>query len=243
MNFKSIQPVPLCSNLIDTVLSTTQRKTPTVVHPHIPIIKVRIFYMKKMKKISEVACEKLQNIIDQFPKLEDIHPFYADLINILYDKDHYKMALGHLNTTKKVIQHIEKEFIKLLKFGDTLYRCKQLKRSGMGRCVKAMKKLKANLEYLEEVRQHMSRLPSIDLTSQTVLLCGYPNVGKSSLIQKISKAKVEVQPYAFTTKNLFVGHFSVKNYEFQVIDTPVFWTTNWRTETQLRCKALLRLRI
>ena len=29
--------------------------------------------------------------------LQDIHPFYADLMNVLYDKDHYKIALGEIN--------------------------------------------------------------------------------------------------------------------------------------------------
>jgi len=33
-------------------------------------------------------------MLDQFPKVEDLHPFYGDLINVLYDKDHYKIALG-----------------------------------------------------------------------------------------------------------------------------------------------------
>lgn len=39
-------------------------------------------------------------MLEQFPKLEDIHPFYADLINVLYDKDHYKVALGDINRAK-----------------------------------------------------------------------------------------------------------------------------------------------
>ena len=39
----------------------------------------------------------------QFPTLDDIHPFYADLINVLYDKDHYKLALGQINTARHLI--------------------------------------------------------------------------------------------------------------------------------------------
>lgn len=35
-----------------------------------------------------------------------------------------------------------------------------------------------------QVRQHMSRLPSIDPNTRTLLLCGYPNVGKSSFMNK-----------------------------------------------------------
>merc|ERR1711936_375885 len=49
---------------------------------------------------------------------------------------------------------------------------------------------------------------------------GFPNVGKSSFINKISRADVEVQPYAFTTKSLYVGHTDYKYLRWQVIDTP-----------------------
>ncbi len=45
-----------------------------------------------------------------------------------------------------------------------------------------MKKQTASLAYLEQVRQHMSRLPSIDPNTRTLLVCGYPNVGKSSFM-------------------------------------------------------------
>ncbi len=45
--------------------------------------------------------------------------------------------------------------------------------------VTVLKKLKASLGYLEHVRQHLSRLPAIDPTERTIIVCGYPNVGKS----------------------------------------------------------------
>ena len=83
-----------------------------------------------------------------------------------------------------------------------------------------MKKLNASLCYLEEVRKHMSRLPSIDPTDRTLILCGFPNVGKSSFMNKITRANVDVQPYAFTTKSLFLGHMDYQFIRWQVIDTP-----------------------
>ena len=82
------------------------------------------------------------------------------------------------------------------------------------------KRLKDPLLYLEQVRQHLGRLPSIDPNTRTLLICGYPNVGKSSFLKNISRADVDVQPYAFTTKSLFVGHFDYKMLRFQAIDTP-----------------------
>ena len=49
---------------------------------------------------------------------------------------------------------------------------------------------------------------------------GFPNVGKSSFINKITRADVDVQPYAFTTKSLYVGHTDFKYLRWQVVDTP-----------------------
>lgn len=66
----------------------------------------------------------------------------------------------------------------------------------------------------------MNRLPSIDPTDRTLILCGFPNVGKSSFMNKITRANVDVQPYAFTTKSLFLGHMDYNYIRWQVIDTP-----------------------
>ncbi|CAO3662177.1 unnamed protein product [Rhizopus stolonifer] len=219
-NFKKIEPVPTATDFIDIILSKTQRKTPTVIHKNYNIGRIRQFYMRKVKFTQDSFEEKFKHILDEFPKLEDIHPFYADLMNVLYDKDHYKLALGQINTARHLIDQVAKDYVRLLKFGDSLYRCKQLKKAALGRMATVMKRQKDSLAYLEQVRQHLSRLPSIDPNTRTLLICGYPNVGKSSFINKITRADVDVQPYAFTTKSLFVGHMDYKYMRWQVIDTP-----------------------
>ena len=190
-----------------------------------------------------------------FPRLEDIHPFYADLVNVLYDRDHFKLALGQVNIARQLIDSVGKDYVKLLKYGDSLYRCKCLKRAALGRMCTVIKRQKGALEYLEQarpaqthtlprsrvcrrsrfrrsgastlclrgqppgsaaapgpcpshnpnptptptpgleqVRMHMMRLPSIDPTTRTIIVAGYPNVGKSSFVNKVTRANVEVQP-------------------------------------------------
>lgn len=219
-NFKKIQTVPTATDFIDIVLTRTQRKTPTVIHPTYAISRIRAFYMRKVKFTQQTCQEKLSQIIDDFPRLDDLHPFYADLINILYDRDHYKLALGQVNTARALIDNIAKDYVRMIKYGDSLYRCKQLKRAALGRMCTLLKKQKASLEYLEEVRKHLSRLPSIDPNTRTLLVTGFPNVGKSSFMNKVTRADVDVQPYAFTTKALYVGHLDYKYLRWQVIDTP-----------------------
>lgn len=55
-----------------------------------------------------------------------------------------------------------------------------------------LKKLTSSLNYLEEVRKHLSRLPTINPFERTLLVTGYPNVGKSSFTNNITNANVDV---------------------------------------------------
>ena len=146
-NFKQVPIVPNSAELINMVLSKTQRKTPTVVHAGYKITRIRRFYMRKVKFTCNSIMEKIDSILTTFPKLDDIHPFYGDLINILYDKDHYKMALGFLNKAKNVCEKISNDYVKLLKYADSLYRCKQLKVAALGRMATTLKKLNSSFAF------------------------------------------------------------------------------------------------
>lgn len=121
-NFKKITVVPNAKDFIDATLSKTQRKTPTVIHKHLEISRIRGFYLRKVKFTQQNFHDRLEMMLTEFPRLEDIHPFYADLINILYDRDHYKLALGQISTAKHLIDAVARDYGRLLKFGDSMYR-------------------------------------------------------------------------------------------------------------------------
>lgn len=129
-----------------------------------------------------------------------------DLMNVLYDKDHYKLALGHVNKARSIVDNCANDYVRMLKYADSLYRSKMLKRAALGRMATLLKKLKPSLAYLEEVRKHLQRLPQIDTNTRTLIITGFPNVGKSSFMNKITNANVDVQDYPFTTQSLFIGH-------------------------------------
>ena len=218
--WKDIAPVPTSQEFLDIVLSRTQRRLPTQIRAGFKISRIRAFYTRKVKYTAETFTEKLSAILEGFPRLSDVHPFHKDLLNTLYDADHFRIALGQLSTAKHLIETVARDYVRLLKYGQSLFQCKNLKRAALGRMATICKRLKDPLLYLEQVRQHLGRLPSIDPNTRTLLICGYPNVGKSSFLKNISRADVDIQPYAFTTKSLFVGHFDYKMLRFQAIDTP-----------------------
>ena len=130
-NFKQIPIVPTASDFIDIVLSRTQRQTPTVCHGGWKISRIRQFYMRKVKHTQTTWHENLGKILEAFPTIQDVHPFYSDLLNVLYDKDHYKLALGQLNVARNLIDRLAQDYVRLLKYGDSQYRCKQLKRAAL----------------------------------------------------------------------------------------------------------------
>jgi nucleolar GTP-binding protein len=51
---------------------------------------------------------------------------------VLYDRDHYKLALGQVNAAKKIVDGVAKDYVKMMKFADSLYKCKMLKRAVFG---------------------------------------------------------------------------------------------------------------
>lgn len=57
----------LLQDFVDIVLSKTQRKTPTVVHKHYKISRIRDFYMRKVKFAQQTFHDKLSLIISEFP--------------------------------------------------------------------------------------------------------------------------------------------------------------------------------
>lgn len=197
--------------------------------------------MRKVKFTQQTISERLTTMLTDFPRLNDIHPFYADLCNTLYDRDHYKLALGQLNTARSLVDQIARDMIRMIKYADSAYRCKCLKRAALGRMCTVLKRQKASLAYLEEVRKHLSRLPALDPNTRTLLMCGLPNVGKSSFMNKITRGNVDVQPYAFTTKSLFVGHCDYKYLRWQVIDTPGILDHSLEERNTIEMQAIIAL--
>ena len=197
--------------------------------------------MRKIKFTQQTISERLTKILTEFPRLSNIYLFYADLCNTLYDRDHYKLALGQINTAHSLIDSIARDMIRMAKYGDSLYRCKCLKRAALGRMCTVLTRQKASLAYLEEVRKHMGRLPSLDPNTRTLLMYGLPNVGKSSFMNKITRANVDVQPYAFTTKSLFVGHYDYRYLRWQVINTPGIFDHSLEDRNSIEMQAITAL--
>ena len=65
----------------------------------------------------------------------------------------------------------------------------------------------------------MRNYPAIKTGTKTIAIAGFPNVGKTTLLMKLTGSKPDIQPYAFTTKGINVGYIKGKE-KLQLLDTP-----------------------
>ncbi|MGA1848541.1 MAG: GTPase, partial [Thermoplasmatota archaeon] len=94
------------------------------------------------------------------------------------------------------------------------------RKEAFGRISSMVKDLEDDLLRLAEVREKFKKLPSIPTKHPTIVVAGYPSVGKSKLVRSVSTADPKVAPYPFTTQELTVGYFDRNRTRYQIVDTP-----------------------
>ena len=112
----------------------------------------------------------------------------------------------------------------------------EARREAYGRISSIMRRVKPSLEWLNESREVLKRLPTIDQVLPCVVICGAPNVGKSAFISALSSGNMEVNHYPFTTKQIHVGHFTHRRLQYQLVDTPGLLDRPMEKETTLNYK-------
>ncbi|MBA3044281.1 hypothetical protein FP804_04000, partial [archaeon] len=118
---------------------------------------------------------------------------------------------------------------------------KTKKKEVYGRISSVVKQVSDDLLFLNTVREKLRSIPAIE-NIPTVVVAGYPNVGKSLLVRKISSGKPKIAAYPFTTKGVSVGHFKIKYRKYQVIDTPGLLDREFSKRNQIEKQAVLALR-
>nr|UXY86894.1 nucleolar G-protein [Cryptomonas paramecium] len=210
----------ISNDIINTILSKTQKKTPTIIHKHFSIQRIRKFYIKKISFAYYNFYNYICNLIQKFPVMNEIDLFFKNIFNLLFNKNYYKTALGWLNNLKLLIFKLLKKYTTLLKLGNSLQDCKTLKKIGLGKLCSMIKKTNCIFTYLKKVEIQIKFIPFINFHKKLVLLSGGLGSGKSSFLNKMTKVNAKTNSYAFVTKFLQIGEYVDNCTTWQLLDTP-----------------------
>jgi nucleolar GTP-binding protein len=246
--FNEFFHVPSSQQLLDIAFSRAMKSSAKVSKNAPIIVKAKKKETMRIKVAIKELIDRILKIIKMVPILDDIPDFYKELASILVNTDELKLTLGKLNGILPILSQIEREYTKKLSKIEAPKEGDSLRRSAFGRISSIVNKQNKNLVYLNNIRGRLREIPSIDDAMPCVVVAGYPNVGKSSIVKEVStNKKIEIQEYPFTTKKLNLGHLQIKRrfdtIKLQIMDTPGILDRPMSKRNSIELQAILALRL
>ncbi len=236
MNFQTIPPVPDSRHLLDLAFrrarkksqlkkfekkdSRSQRKdsySQSFKDRKLQFIKKTEFI--KLDVIKGILISRLDEILQTFPEEKKLPSFYAKLLRLTLDYFQFKKSFGAVNWATGRIWFFHQEYLRKASRARDIKSIKDSSRQFYGRVSSVLKQIDGNLQYLEQSRKILCTYPDIK-EMPTVCIYGFPNVGKSTLLNKLCGSKAKVAGYPFTTLTINAGYTTIKSKGMQFLDVP-----------------------
>jgi nucleolar GTP-binding protein len=229
--------------LLDYAYSKALQKTPSLPPSISTIEKVKRKEIRRIENVVTILIEKIKGFVASVPNLDELPIFYHKLSHLIVNNDELRKSLGRLNGVVPVLQRLKKEYRRKVGDGENPRQCGNVRVQFFGRCSSILKKQKTTLKFLEACRLKLKEIPILNLTIPSVVLAGYPNVGKTSIVTKISSIHPQISEYPFTTKQIFIGLYNDQygSKYFQVIDTPGILDRPMSRRNDIEKQAILAL--
>ncbi|MCK5561197.1 MAG: 50S ribosome-binding GTPase [Thermoplasmata archaeon] len=205
----------------------------------------KILVLSKLDVVTDTIDSTLNKYIKAFPSFNQLHKFEFELIDLTIGIDKLRKSLGAIDWARQQVLKLRKVLRNKINRVASLNDYPKLESyRGMfyGRVSSVIAQVADNLEFLNSARNALKKLPKIDPEVTTIVVAGYPNVGKSLIVKQISSAKPAVAKYPFTTKQLNIGHIIIDNEKVQIIDTPGVLDRSPEKRNKLERQAIMALR-
>ena len=223
MNFQGLKTVGNADFYLDVAIKRTKKYMEELREGSLrgtPLQRSKFMELSKLESVETELNNQLTKVLKSFPSLDNLSEFYKELIAVTLDYPYIKRSLAAI----KWCNGKNREFLRLykdkIKLATEITRINQYRREFYGRVASTLKQINKHLEYLEHTRRTMLSYPSIKTSLTTIAIAGFPNVGKSTLLSKLTPAKPKIANYAFTTQGVNIGYGEFNGEKIQFMDIP-----------------------
>ncbi len=216
MNFQDIHPVPRAKTLIDIAFAAGRKK---MLQKKLHGTWSEKIKAKERRKVDIVAAQltaSLESIVRSFPSFSHLPPFYQKLVALTLEEKELRQSLGAIPWAQRKIRDFQRITLRQLNQHST---GKVSSAAFYGRVSSVLKQIDSALAYLERARYVMRTYPDVK-EMPTACVYGFPNVGKTTLLNELTGAKAKVASYAFTTLGINSGFMNVEGKDIQLLDVP-----------------------
>ncbi len=211
MIFESLPTTPRSEELLDKAFSRAARSGRS---------KSGLDAQQSMlQTASSILADNLENVVTQWPDFGTVDPFYYELADAIVDVDELRQSLSEVTWASRQVWSLREEYQPKLRKTDADTARKHRKQA-FARMADVVEEVADDLERIGEARDALKTLPDIRPDEPAIVVAGYPNVGKSSFVNRVTRADNEIAHYPFTTRGVHVGHFDRDRIRYQIIDTP-----------------------
>lgn len=182
------------------------------------ISRARSIYLAKIDRIFSLLAD-LVGKCARLPRTSSMHPFYAEIALIASEKM-YDDLVDRCKRAVYIISSLYREYRRRIIESEDPDEVEKLSREYVGRVISTIKRGLRGIELLRRAVEELSRSPCISEEALNIVVCGMPQVGKSTLVSRISTAKPKTSPFPFTTKSVIMGHLEIGGRLIAIIDTP-----------------------
>ena len=177
-----------------------------------------------LQTAGNILSDNLGNVVTSWPDFDLVDPFYRDLADAIVaredlDVDALRQHLNEVMWASRQVENIKQEYHGRIRNADP-DTARKLRKQAFARFADVTESVEDDLLAIADAREELRTLPDIRPDEPTIVVAGYPNVGKSSFVNRVTRASTEVATYPFTTRQLRVGHFERERIRYQLVDTP-----------------------
>jgi len=222
--FEDLPTTPTSEELVDKAFSRAARAGRAKSGHDAPL--------SMLQTASNIASDNLENIVTDWPDFDDLDPFYEELADAVIASnttgedtpeiggiDAVRQHLSEINWASQKTAEIRDEYQSRIATG-SIDTARKLRRQAFARIADIVEEVEADLAAVGAARDDLKTLPDIRPDEPTIVVAGYPNVGKSSFVNSVTNARNETASYPFTTTEIRVGHFEDGHIRYQIVDTP-----------------------